>query len=72
MRLREKFERKHVHSWKLIRDSKDLITNTRLVTRECDDPECRVRAKALIESYHDAYQTPDSLIHLADAEWRIV
>lgn len=70
MKLREPFERKHVHAWRLVRDEKDLVTRWRYVTRECDSPECRARAKAFLDHQHPAYETPDSVVHIADCEWQ--
>lgn len=61
MRLKEKFERKHIHSWKLsFRDECDIERHC----SECDAHQHARLDRATVEGL------PQSCLHLADADWR--
>jgi hypothetical protein len=70
MRLREPFVKRHICTWKLVQDQRHYAVAERIVIREC--LECWQRQTAIIRKDSEADATPDSLVHLADADWRTV
>lgn len=62
MRLKEKFERKHIHSWKLsFRDECDI-------ERQCSECDVHQHARLTREILEEL---PASCLHLADVSWSL-
>lgn len=65
MRLKEKYERRHVHCWKLANVEYGIQKHT--VERVCQECDLRQEGRLTPELYDSL---PASWVHLADVEWR--
>lgn len=63
MRLKEKFERKHIHTW-ILTQKRDKDSVWTPAERKCSD--C---GKVMSARIHDTEIVPDSVLAYADAMW---